>query len=72
MEKLEAGILGTVFRNEENGWTVLTVRAGRSEVPGETRLVCRRGDELGVRFQARGNDFTEVYLTGPAELLSVE
>ncbi len=32
MEKLEAGILGTVFRNEENGWTVLTVRAGRSEV----------------------------------------
>lgn len=32
MEKLEAGILGTVFRNAENGWTVLTVRAGRSEV----------------------------------------
>ena len=24
MEKLEAGILGTVFRNEENGWSVLT------------------------------------------------
>ncbi len=32
MERLEAGILVTVFRNEENGWTVLTVRAGRSEV----------------------------------------
>ncbi len=32
MEQLEAGILGTVFRNEENGWSVLTVRAGRSEV----------------------------------------
>ena len=32
MEKLEAGILGTVFRNEENGWTVLTVRSGRNEV----------------------------------------
>ena len=31
MEKLEAGILGTVFRNEENGWTVLSVRAGRNE-----------------------------------------
>ena len=31
MEKLEAGILGTVFRNAENGWTVLTVRAGRNE-----------------------------------------
>ena len=32
MEKLEAGILGTVFRNEENGWTVLTVRSGSNEV----------------------------------------
>ncbi len=32
MEKLEAGILGTVFRNAENGWTVMTVRAGRHEV----------------------------------------
>ena len=31
MEQLEAGILGTVFRNEENGWSVLSVRAGRSE-----------------------------------------
>ena len=47
-------------------------RAGQSGVPGDYRLVCRRGDELGVRFNARGNDFTEVYLTGPAELLSVE
>ncbi len=32
MEQLEAGILNTVFRNEENGWSVITVRAGRSEV----------------------------------------
>ena len=32
MEQLEATIEGTVFRNEENGWTVLTVRSGRSEV----------------------------------------
>ena len=31
MEKLEAGILGTVFRNEENGWSVVSVRAGRNE-----------------------------------------
>ena len=31
MEQLEAGILGTVFRNEENGWSVITVRAGRNE-----------------------------------------
>ena len=31
MEKLEGSIVGTVFRNEENGYSVLTVRAGRSE-----------------------------------------
>ena len=31
METLEAGILKTVFRNEENGYSVITVRAGRSE-----------------------------------------
>ena len=31
MEQLEAGILGTVFRNEENGWSVLSVRSGRNE-----------------------------------------
>ena len=28
MEQLEATIQGTVFRTEENGWTVLTVRSG--------------------------------------------
>lgn len=32
MEQLEATIQGTVFRNEENGWSVLTVRSGRSEI----------------------------------------
>ena len=32
MEQLEATIEGTVFRNEENGYSVLTVRSGRSEV----------------------------------------
>ena len=32
MEQLEAGILGTVFRNEENGWSVITVRSGRNEI----------------------------------------
>ena len=31
MEQLEAGVLGTVFRNEKNGYSVVTVRAGRSE-----------------------------------------
>ena len=32
MEQLEGTIQGTVFRNEENGYSVLTVRSGRSEV----------------------------------------
>ncbi len=32
MEQLEATIEGTVFRNPENGYSVLTVRSGRSEV----------------------------------------
>ena len=31
MEKLEASVLSTVFRNEENGYTVLAVRHGRNE-----------------------------------------
>ncbi|MBQ3705198.1 MAG: ATP-dependent RecD-like DNA helicase [Clostridia bacterium] len=31
MEKLEASILGTVFRNEENGYSVVHVQAGRRE-----------------------------------------
>ena len=32
MEQLEATILGTVFRNDENGWSVVTVRSGRKEL----------------------------------------
>ncbi len=31
METLEASILGTIFRNAENGYSVLSVRAGRAE-----------------------------------------
>ena len=32
MEQLEATIVGTVFRNPENGYSVVTVRSGRSEL----------------------------------------
>lgn len=35
----------------------------------EYRLQCRRGDWLQVDFHADGTHFTEVYLTGPAELV---
>ena len=33
------------------------------------RLQCRRGDWLSVEFQQDGKNYTEVYLTGPAEIL---
>ena len=32
MEQIEASVLGTVYRNEENGYTVLMARMGRSEI----------------------------------------
>ena len=32
MEQLEATVLGTVFRNPENGWSVVSVRSGRNEL----------------------------------------
>ena len=35
------------------------------------RLQCRRGDWLQVDFEKDGDHFTEVYLTGPAELIKI-
>lgn len=32
MEQVEASVLGTVFRNEENGYSVVMARMGRSEI----------------------------------------
>ena len=32
MEQVEASVLGTIYRNEENGYSVVTVRSGRHEV----------------------------------------
>ena len=32
MEQIEASVLGTVYRNHENGYTVLMARMGRSEI----------------------------------------
>ena len=37
----------------------------------EQTLQCRRGDLLKVDFNAAGEDFTEVHLTGPAELINL-
>lgn len=32
MEKIEASVLGTTFRNEENGYTILKAQRGREEI----------------------------------------
>ena len=80
MEKLEAGILGTVFRNEENGWTVLTVRAGRSEVtvvgtlpelsPGEQAVFT--GEWTEHRSYGRQFKCVSCEIQTPTTLLGIE
>ncbi len=80
MEKLEGGILGTVFRNEENGWSVLSVRAGRNEVtvvgtlpelsPGEQAVFTGEWTE----HKAYGRQFKCVSceVQAPTTLLGIE
>ena len=80
MEKLEAGILGTVFRNEENGWTVLTVRAGRNEVtvvgtlpelsPGEQAVFT--GEWTEHRSYGRQFKCVSCEIQTPTTLLGIE
>ena len=68
------------------GLTACALAAYKAQIPGQAgndrharprpgisyRLQCRRGDWLQVDFQPGPNDtFTDVYLTGPAELLAV-
>ena len=63
------------------GLTASAIAAHFAGVPGHAasvipglagnlyRLQCRRGDWLQVDFKASGEHFTEVFLTGPAELV---
>lgn len=80
MEQLEATVEGTVFRNPENGYSVLTVRSGRSEVtvigtlpelsPGEQAVFTGAWTEhrtYGRQFQC---SFCE--LKAPTTLLGIE
>ena len=80
MEQLEATVEGTVFRNQENGYSVLTVRSGRSEVtvigtlpelsPGEQAVFTGTWTEhrtYGRQFQC---SFCE--LKTPTTLLGIE
>ena len=56
------------------GLTASAIAACYSGVPGAekgSRLQCRRGDWLQVDFQRDGARYTNVYLTGPAELVKV-
>ena len=80
MEQLEAGILGTVFRNDENGWSVITVRAGRNEVtvvgtlpelsPGEQAVFT--GEWIEHKTYGRQFKCSSCELRVPTTLLGIE
>ena len=80
MEKLEAGILGTIFRNEENGYSVLSVRAGRNEVtvigtlpelnPGEQAVFT--GEWVEHKSYGRQFKCVSCEIQTPTTLLGVE
>ena len=60
------------------GITASAIAACCAEIPGtsprmtEYRLQCRRGDWLSVEFKKEGPErFTDVFLTGPAELVEI-
>ena len=56
------------------GLTASALAAHYAHIPGlgnSYRLQCRRGDWLRVEFTPQNTAFTDVYLTGPAELLAV-
>ena len=80
MEQLEAKILGTVFRNPENGWSVVTVRSGRSELtvvgslpelsPGEQAVFS--GEWIEHRTYGRQFSCRSCELKVPTTLLGIE
>ena len=56
------------------GLTASAIASCYSGIPGEGgktkyHLQCRRGDWLEVEFKQKDQQYTEVYLTGPAELV---
>ena len=55
------------------GITASAVAACYAEIPGAEegsyRLQCRRGDWLQVDFKVSGDKYTDVYLTGTAEMV---
>lgn len=80
METVEAGILGTVYRNDENGYSVVSVRIGRNEYtvvgtlprlsPGEQAVFTGEWIEhkqYGKQFKCSG-----CTLQTPTTLLGIE
>ena len=56
------------------GITASAIAACYAQIPDQVgndgyRLQCRRGDWLSVEFHQDGQNYAEVYLTGPAEIL---
>ncbi len=80
MEQVEASILGTIYRNDENGYSVLTARVGRREItivgtlpaltPGEQALFS--GEWVEHPQYGRQLKCTGCQLQKPTTLLGIE
>ncbi len=80
MEQVEASVLGTIYRNDDNGYTVLTAREGRREItivgklpelhPGEQAVFC--GEWISHPQYGRQLKCTSCQLQKPTTLLGIE
>ncbi len=80
MEQVEASVLGTIYRNEENGYTVLSAREGRREItivgtlpelhPGEQAVFT--GEWISHPQYGRQLKCTACALQKPTTLLGIE
>ncbi len=80
MEQVEASVLGTIYRNDENGYTVLNAREGRREItvvgtlpelhPGEQAVFC--GEWISHPQYGRQLKCVSCQLQKPTTLLGIE
>ncbi len=80
MEQVEASVLGTIYRNDDNGYTVLTAREGRKEItivgtlpelhPGEQAVFT--GEWISHPTYGRQLKCASVELQKPTTLLGIE
>ena len=80
MEQIEASVLGTIYRNDDNGYTVLTAREGRKEItivgtlpelhPGEQAVFT--GEWISHPTYGRQLKCASVELQKPTTLLGIE